>query len=394
MSASLHSQQASFELLCSCVAQPYGLAETLADRIEAHPDWAGFLAQLRWHRVAGLVLPVLRHHRDVLPAHVLDAVEREHRQQVMHALRYSAELGRLQAALGARVPYLVLKGQPLSQQLYDDPHVRFAKDIDLLIDESDLDRAHDQLSALGYRRTLPAPDAPPHVMAVYPKFRKDYTYWHPELDTQIELHWRLEVNPHFLPMASLAPFADLRQVTVAGAPQPVLRETSQFLYLVMHVASSSWARLSWLTDLLHLVQQPLDWTEVREQARALRLQTSLDVTLQLLERCFGVTLPPKLREGARTTGLRLSLLTAGAHRCLIQNRYPSGVAMPALRVMTCSSAAFLTYDLRWYLGLSINDVAVVALPRALFPLYYPLRPLLWLLRWLPHTGVAKRQISA
>jgi hypothetical protein len=381
-----HSQS-GFELLCACLAASSPDSPALAERLAAHDDWPGFLAQLQWHRVTSQIWPVIEAQQQHVPAATVGFILEHRRRQLMQAMNHTAELHRLNGAFRQqRIDYLVLKGQPLSQQLYGSPYARFSKDIDLLVHESSIGAAHSLLLSLGYERVVPGPDAPAHVMDVYTRFRKEFIYWHPESRVEVELHWRLEGNPHFLPMWELQPFEDSREVLVKGVALPVMSESKQCVYLLMHITTSSWARLSWLSDILRLVRGPMDLVDLRQRADGFGLGASLQVTLNLLARYFQVSVP----EGPKPSP-RVRLLTASARRCLTHNRYPAGVVLPFQRLLACPRPGFLSYDLRWRVALSINDVAVVSLPRSLFVLYYPLRPILWLLRWLPYTGVNKLQ---
>src|SRR3990167_2590212 len=335
------SWQQGFALLCwSLQAGPADAAEF--ERLTAPvTDWEPFISQLRWHRVSALAWQRLAPFSSRLPDTVNTALQ-ELRQQIgMRAMKHSMQLLALARLFSVHdIPFIVLKGITLSLQLHGDPARRFSKDIDILVREQDTDACHQLLLRNGYHRAYPGEQVPPNVLNYYRQFKKDCTYVNEEDGTQLELHWRFDNNPHFLPLGKLDPFHHCAHVNLAGVALPVLSPEHNALYLIMHAAHSCWARLSWLTDIARLLQQPLPDVPCHGDWRARWLLRSILQTLQ-----------------------------AG--------RYPGNTLRLLHPLLYSNGLRYWLFHLRRNMALSLNDIALLPLPRALFFLYYPLRPLLW-----------------
>src|SRR5881394_2041222 len=105
------------------------------------------------------------------PRALLDPLASHYRTNALLQLRRNADLRRIGDVLGAAaIPHLVLKGPVLAATVYPHPATRTMIDIDLLVHDSDVERAIAALEAIGYRVppqfagvTMEAGDAPPLV---------------------------------------------------------------------------------------------------------------------------------------------------------------------------------------------------------------------------------------
>jgi len=131
---------------------------------------------------------------------------------------------------------------------FQDPALRDAGDIDLLVAERDVFRAGEILRAQGYVRLDPQARLTRRRLRSYVAHQKDFSYGHPLSDLIIDLHWRLFRNP-FLPANACLTnvgedWVDLGSERIATLPAPRL-----LLYLCVHGALDGWLRLKWLTDI-------------------------------------------------------------------------------------------------------------------------------------------------
>ena len=142
----------------------------------------------------------------------------------------------------------IFKGIPLAITAFQDPALRDAGDIDLLVAEKDLFRAGEILRAQGYVRLDPQARLTRRRLRSYVAHQKDFSYGHPLSDLIIDLHWRLFRNPFLPANAGLADvgedWVDLGSERIATLPAPRL-----LLYLCVHGALDGWLRLKWLTDI-------------------------------------------------------------------------------------------------------------------------------------------------
>ncbi len=379
------SWQQGFDLLCWSLHEGPAQPDEFRQLAASLQQWDGFITQLQWHRVASHAWRRLEPFRQQLPADVLHALQSGRQQTAALAMKHSQELIRLASHFTERkIPFVVLKGVPLSLHLYQDAGRRFSRDIDILVQPERVDDAQALLTDCGYALTYPSPALPAIIHERYRTLRKDCTLTHRRHGTAIELHWRLNDNPHFLPLSRLNPFHSSSSVVLGGQSIPVLQDECNALYLIMHATHSAWARLSWLTDIAALMRRPTDWPAVFALARQLGVEAAVRVTLQLAHELLAAPLPsPEIPDSWRARYLleqgRMTLASA---------RYPTPARVLLQRMMHCRRANFLDFLLRKEMGISLNDIALLPLPEPLTFLYYPLRPLLW--AWRHSIGPANR----
>ena len=92
----------------------------------------------------------------------------------------------------------IFKGIPLAITAFQDPTLRDAGDIDLLVAEKDIFKAGEILESQGYVRFEPQARLTPRRLRSYLAHQKDFSYEHPATGMVIDLHWRLFRNS-FLP---------------------------------------------------------------------------------------------------------------------------------------------------------------------------------------------------
>jgi hypothetical protein len=142
----------------------------------------------------------------------------------------------------------IFKGIPLAITAFQDPALRDAGDLDLLVAENEIFRAGEILRAEGYVRLDPQARLTRRRLRSYVAHQKDFSYGHPLSDLIIDLHWRLFRNPFLPANAGLnevgEDWVDLGSERIATLPAPRL-----LLYLCVHGALDGWLRLKWLTDI-------------------------------------------------------------------------------------------------------------------------------------------------
>ena len=125
--------------------------------------------------------------------------------------------------------------------------------------------------------------------------RKDLEFVHQTTGLQIELHWRLFLNPHAMAEASI--IAASRVVPLAGTTGlRTLGEEDLFAYLCMHGALHWWNRLKWLADINALLAtSPEDGIERLVRAAEVRgAGRAAAQALLLCRRLLGTPLPTRL----------------------------------------------------------------------------------------------------
>lgn len=157
------------------------------------------------------------------------------------------------------ISFNFIKGRGLSQQLYGDQPVRVAKDIDMLVEQSEFRAAFDALIDQGFLYRPLSLNKREWATRFKQRFDarifKDVTLFDPSQSVSIELHRRLlrfepdRFTEHFLSAAGLN-----------NTPQ--ITDAFYCLYLILHGSKSFWHRLKWVADFSMLARK-MDDLQVR-----------------------------------------------------------------------------------------------------------------------------------
>ncbi|AZZ94477.1 hypothetical protein EUZ85_28700 [Hahella sp. KA22] len=380
--ASLAGEQAALSphrFICFCLG---GEGEDLGGVVSAceEVEWADVISLLRWHRVAPLLWSRLEAASAAIPEQVISQLRDMARESRMSALKHSAEMSRLSQALQERrLPHMFIKGPALSMRLYGDHSQRQCRDLDLLADPECKLALSRLLKSLGYVRQTPSEKVSDRVSTVYLQLHKDWVFYHPERRLTLELHFRLDNNPHLLP--ELSAKSAMSRGKHAGLERTLSAE-EEFIYLSAHGTRSCWARLSWVTDIDAYVRSGrIDWSTVVKLAGqwgVLHLvQTALLVSGALLKT------PDPLKDLRRTWRYRVaSRLARFCISCNKNGRFCSPLRKYLLLSVFSFNWKYQYYHWTHTIGMSSNDVVMLPLPGALFSLYFFLRPVFWVWRYL------------
>ena len=124
-----------------------------------------------------------------------------------------------------------------------------SQDLDLLVPSDSFRAATSLIEQAGYSRFNPSAAVHGDQLLQLMTMRKDFGYVHERGEPQLELHWRLFLNPHFLDETSL--FASSRIVSLSGnVGLRTLGEEDLFIYLCAHGALHWWYQLK--LSLIHI----------------------------------------------------------------------------------------------------------------------------------------------
>jgi hypothetical protein len=241
-----------FELVLACLRWPQETVD--GDRIRSLAQqpirWPYLLEILHHHKVVPLFLRNLEAFAPgYMPDEAATALRAAGAANDETCLRRTSQLLLLNRLFREQqIDLRVFKGIPLAITAFQDPALRDAGDIDLLVSERDIFRAGEILRIQGYVRLDPQARLTRSRLRSYLAHQKDFSYSHPLSDLVIDLHWRLFRNPFLPANAGLTDvgedWVDLGSERIATLPAPRL-----LLYLCVHGALDGWLRLKWLTDI-------------------------------------------------------------------------------------------------------------------------------------------------
>ena len=258
-------------------------------------DWEAFaLLAINRHRVAPIAQQGLLRLRGAHPpAAVRDVMEKAVEANAIQVLHQIAALRAIRQAFDqANLPFTVLKGWPLAEQLFNNSNARQARDIDLIVDRTSLPEAANLMNTLGYQ---PPEDHPEHHQMIGSDALIDEInnlgFFHPESGLSVELHWRSNQFKGW-PELFEGGAGSVRLDTAIG-PINVPSEQHNLIYLSIHGSMHRWSRLKWLCDIAALAErrgrdQLQDDISAARRAKAGR---ALELALHLANRILGSPCP-------------------------------------------------------------------------------------------------------
>jgi hypothetical protein len=178
-----------------------------------------------------------------------------------------------------------LKGPLLAERYYDHPFLRPARDLDVLVRESDIGRAAGLMMKLGF--DLPGSRPWP----LHREIDKHLEFPPTAQLPCVEMHYRLKGGGTFLPAGEFIDRA-CKWSSPAGFESMVLSPADELFYCGVHAANHAFHRIRWLYDTIRIARRLTDaeLQFVRELARR-HSQTGRFIALALAaQNCFGEAL--------------------------------------------------------------------------------------------------------
>jgi Uncharacterised nucleotidyltransferase len=341
-------------------------------------DWPEFLHRAEHHGVLPLAARNLTHHACGLPDRIEQSLQSAYETNLRRSLWFAAELTRILRYFGKKqlraLPY---KGPVLAQSAYGELGLRSFSDLDLLISPADFAQARQALGELGYQ---PTQELAPAVERFYLRTGYERSFDGAAGKNLVELQWNL--LPYFYavdPRSADFQIADLMaragHVDFGGSEVPCLSPEDSLLVLSLHAAKHLWTRLIWVADIAEILRAPrLDLKPVIARARALGIARILSVSLWLAERLLSAPIPASACGLVHDSEVKLlgekcvARLASAATYDFESTRYFRQVFK--LRERSSDRWRYL-WRLVWTPG--PGEVATVALPEKMFPLYRVVR---------------------
>ena len=384
----------NFNTLCKLCS----INTTAADLNPESIDW-----QIVWqlalrHRVVPVMTDGMKRLGITAPDGIARQMDDHNRQNLLKGMKQSAELVYLTQLFEKHdIPFLAFKGLAFNQLTGLELNQRHTGDIDVLLASTDdVWRTDQLLQAEGYQRKTPiesALNAP--QQRYYLKHGKDLTCWHPQKAIYLELHFKLFNNDHLIDLSSGQLYTNHSLIKIGSVSIPVISKNDHQLYILIHGAISCWFRLKWLSDVPRISDNgqaylsPEFWSRVK----ALGVERMVTQSLWLAHEQLGMPITEEVKIRKKNDPAIKKLILA-AKQYQVEGEPHQRVFSGVFDRLYSTLASVLRYPLllrnqfiyklthiKSYL-VSYIDWQTHPLPTTLFWLYYPLRPVLWLKRWL------------
>jgi hypothetical protein len=383
------------QLLVSCARTRIvpQIAERIREIVAEPLDWDFVLSEATENSVGPLLEMNLRAVvPDAAPAVAMERLKITCRANTVRCLFLAAELHKiLELFRTAGIVAIPYKGPVLAEQAYGNLTLRDFDDLDIILPQRDLQKAHEVMLGLGYRARFPWILSKDSKTALVPG---EYNYRDEKRRAVVELHTELTLR-HFPVAPDIDRFAQrMVKVTVAGQEVPTLAPEDLLSALCVHGSKDFWERISWIADVAELIQRQtgFDWDRVFQTAESLRAERMLHLGLALANDLLQASMPEEIRERVRDDAEAVAVAREVGERTLSRNLsgVGAGKRMRFRRRMVRGILAGWRYSLRLAVIPAEEDWEMVQLPRLLAPLYLALRPL----RLLAKYGWARWRQSA
>jgi hypothetical protein len=276
---------------------------------------------------------------------------------------------------------LLLKGLALELILHGSIGKRESRDIDLLMKVSDTKMADYMLLREGYTCIKPKFDLTDRQLSEFRKKYHEAEYYHPEKNILIELHWRFTYDDfYYYDWENNEPY----YIKLGAEEIRTLPPEEMFIYTVIHGAGHFFFRLKWLRDLEDFMPllPEMDILYLTQRIKDSGFERIFKYSAEMLEIFMGkrdlYSYFPFLAETKIPKAIidySVKIIKAGA--------------VPERCIKIILTELYFSLLLRWnnksvknmFATIFINytDWNRIKLPDRLFFLYYPLRPVNYIL---------------
>lgn len=369
------------QLLLICAATRLSKAEVERARtlIERGCDWKRFMRLVLTHGVGGFVYRnLVREFPAVVPDGIISGLKSyvlANSQSNMSMLKALDDVHRLLDANGIR--HGVFKGLVIDHMIYHDFSVRKCGDIDLLVYKRDFPRAKALFLSEGFQQTLPDGEEALYLQS---------GLWHEDRRLKVDLHWG--IPPLDLGIRGNLLMNDLIQRPLDGVTVPSFIPEDMFIVLCVNAVKEYWNQMLYTyCDIREFLSGgiELNWGLLLKRAKALRCRRPMEAALYVVKALYGVSPPREVMKrmapsySANQIGNELidNLLnseTTGLDEARLNPRHFRSNRDYVCALMDDGYRRF-RYRYLDFLEPSASDREMLALPDALFFLYYLIRPL-------------------
>lgn len=367
-------------------------AERIKCLLREDVDWASLTGTAFRHGVMPLLYQSLHATcPEAVPKGMLRQLRAHFYANVERNLFLTGELLNLLNLLEAhRIPAVPFKGPVLAASVYGNLALRQFGDLDILVHRRDVLRAKTLLLSQGYWQERPPPQLTSAQEAARLRSHHEYTFVRDDGAVVVEIQWGVTQRLDCFPLDVERVWGRLETVSLSGTTVFNLSSEDLLLILCAHGVKHYWERLIWICDIAELVRArpQMDWGRVMEQARRLRSERTLYLSLHLASDLLGATLPTEILSRIQADPMVPSLAAqvrtwlfrepSGSPEASDPSVFPlSEKALFRLRVRERlrDRVPYFLQRLHRLLTPNERDRALLPLPTSLSFLYYLLRPL-------------------
>lgn len=252
-------------------------------------NWDNFLQLIIRHRIIPQAYDHLKD-KDYTPKNVLIKISNLYQNIRMQNLSMLGETLKITRELQNNdIKYIIIKGLPLGQIAYGDYFKRQAKDIDLLIDPKDLEKAQNIIVNLGFTTKYPTYELQGFKRTYYLSHQHEIVLFNKTNSVEVELHFNL----NYLGL-KFFDFNDIPEQSININNHTIKSTINIFhlIYLMIHGSTHAFFRIRWLHDIaLYITNTDVDLNKVFALAKLLNTEHIMLQTLLLIQKVYGINNP-------------------------------------------------------------------------------------------------------
>jgi hypothetical protein len=370
------SPESRLLLLSARTAIEPAAANSVSELVAGPLDWDKLISLAARNSITPLLEMHLRNAGSArVPPAVLERLSEMVRAVTAKNLLLTGELIKLAGLFRAQdvlaIPY---KGPVLAAQAYGNVALREFDDLDVILRQKDMAKAHEIMISLGYRAKFPWDFSAAGAWRI----PGEYNYYDAARHILVELHTEFTLR-HFPVIPNLDDLSHrLIPVSLSGRELQTFSPEDALPILCIHGSKDFWERMSWVVDISEMIrsQPQLDWEKVLLLARSLRAQRMLFLGLILASDLLGAPLPFRVRALAQNDTAAPALASAIFQRLLSSDWSDLDAASRfRFRCRMLPGLAGWQYAGRLALAPAEEDWPTSRPSRALALLYMALRPL-------------------
>jgi hypothetical protein len=341
------------------------------------------------NRITKVIEKAINEQKIATTSEQINQLSLHNKKATVRMLSFTAEISLICEALNQQsIAVIPLKGPIASKQIYGDFAAKSSRDIDLLIKEEQLEKCIKEIENQGYINSYPFNSLSKKQKKAFQRSNNQLAFFHPKKKIQVEIHWRLFANRHYLPLTFDELLKDSSPMVVGKTTVNCLSETHLLLYLCAHGSKHQWSLLYWLIEVATLIQKvEYDWKHILQEAIKLGVERPLIQGLILIEHLFKLPAASIIQKHYQQSKI-IQTLVKTSHQIIKEEIDFSQEASISNYLKILNYKMKLSHRARYKIAYfklnSINDFELIKLPDPLFFGYFWLRPAFWFWRYVIH----------
>jgi hypothetical protein len=360
-------------------------SETETNDLISNIEWEELFLLTKKHRISSLVNKNLTNSSLQVPENFKKQIALEIKKSTLRMLSFTAEISNICSEFKKQsIPIIPLKGPIAAKQIYGDFTAKNSRDIDFLIPEENLEEAIKWLESQGYVNSYSFNSLSKKQKKAFQKTNNQLAFFHPKKKIQVEIHWRLFANPHFLPLPFDELLKESNPITVGKVEINCLSKKHLLFYLCAHGAKHNWSLLYWLLEVTNLIRnEKFDWETTLQEAIQLGIDRPLVQGLFLIETLFETSIPSEIQEYQKRNPIIQDLVQSCIFAIHDESQTQKTISAYWNKLSyKMKLKKSLNYKMGYFNPISIQDYEIIKLPDPLFFGYFWLRPIFWCWRYI------------